>query len=346
MSSLSCRIFTLILITAGLASSALAQSSVNNSDWETLRPEKEFFSVLIPKGSTYEEASKVPYHKLELNTRFYVSRATDGPVYAVVSLSGIKSNPAAYTEMQRVNSYVDAFKKLFVPKIQTKAGLAQLTLVRVRTLQGNPGREYRLIIGNLSGTVHAYATSRRFYAIVYLNSKKDEGLQERFLSSFVLPDKINPATTAAISETAIAAPPPMAGAPVTKPDPDNPDVRLEDPENARHVDGVKVPEGVKTPEGVKAPISGGVLNGKAISLPAPEYPAVAKQARVTGAVTVRVTVDENGSVIAAQAVSGHPLLQASAVQAARQARFSPTLLMGEPVKIVGVIIYNFGDPLN
>ena len=345
MSFLSCRVFTLILITAGLASSVLAQSSVNDSDWETLRPEKELFSVLIPKGSTYEEASKVPYHKLELNTRFYVSRATDGPVYAVVSLSGIKSNPAAYTEVQRVNSYVDAFKKLFVPKIQTKAGLAQLTLVRERTLQGNPGREYRLIIGNLTGTVHAYATSRRFYAIVYLNSKKDEALQDRFLSSFVLPDKIAPANTA-VAETAIAAPqPPMAEAQITKPEPDHPDTKPEEPENNRQADGLKL-EGVKTPEGVRAPISGGVLNGKAISLPAPEYPAVAKQAKVSGAVTVRVTVDENGAVIAAQAVAGHPLLQASAVQAARQARFSPTLLMGEPVKIVGVLIYNFGEAMN
>ena len=339
MSLLSCRVFTLILIIVGLVSSVLAQSSVSDTGWETLRPEKELFSVLIPKGSTYEEASKVPYHKLELNTRFYVSRATDGPVYAVVSLSGIKSNPAAYTEMQRVNSYVDAFKKLFVPKIQTKPGLAQLTLVRERTLQGNPGREYRLVIGNLTGTVHAYATSRRFYAIVYLNSKKDETLQERFLGSFVLPDKITP-TTAAMTETAIAAPQPMVEAPIAKQAPENPDSKQEEPENARQA------EGVKTPEGMKAPISGGVLNGKAISLPAPEYPATAKQARVSGAVTVRVTVDENGAVIAAQAVSGHPLLQAAAVQAARQARFTPTLLMGEPVKITGVIIYNFGDPMN
>lgn len=346
MSLLSCRVLTLILITAALASCVLAQSSVNHSDWETLRPEKELFSVLIPKGSTYEEASKVPYHKLELNTRFYVSRVVDGPVYAVVSLSGIKSNPAAYTELQRVNSYVDAFKKLFVPKIQTKPGLAQLTLVRERTLQGNPGREYRLVVGNLTGTVHAYATSRRFYAIVYLNSKKDEALQDRFLSSFVLPDKIHPAAPP-MSETAIAAPEPMAETPISKPEPDQPETKQEGPESARQADGVKgTSEGFKTPEGMRPPISGGVLNGKAINLPAPEYPATAKQARVSGAVTVRVTVDENGAVISAQAVSGHPLLQAAAVQAARQARFSPTLLMGEPVKITGVIIYNFGEPMN
>ena len=114
------------------------------------------FSVLIPKGSTFEEASKVPFHKMELNTRFYISKAESGPVFAVVSLSGIKSNPAAYTEMQRTNSYVDAFKTLFVPKIRDKGGLAQVTYLRERSLHGNPGREYRLNIGKLTGTAHVY----------------------------------------------------------------------------------------------------------------------------------------------------------------------------------------------
>lgn len=90
-----------------------------------------------------------------------------------------------------------------------------------------------------------------------------------------------------------------------------------------------------------APISGGVLNGKAISLPKPPYPPIARQAHAAGTVTVQVTIDENGSVISARAVSGHPLLQAAAVQAARGARFSPTKLSGQPVKVTGVITYNF-----
>jgi protein TonB len=91
----------------------------------------------------------------------------------------------------------------------------------------------------------------------------------------------------------------------------------------------------------RAPISGGVLNGKAISLPKPNYPAIAKQAHAGGVVTVQVTIDENGNVISAHAVSGHPLLQAVAVAAARSARFSPTKLSGQPVKVTGVISYNF-----
>ena len=95
------------------------------------------------------------------------------------------------------------------------------------------------------------------------------------------------------------------------------------------------------PAAPRAPISGGVLNGKAISLPKPAYPPIARSAHASGTVVVQVTIDENGSVISAHAVSGHPLLQAVSVAAARGARFSPTKLSGQPVKVTGVITYNF-----
>jgi len=101
------------------------------------------------------------------------------------------------------------------------------------------------------------------------------------------------------------------------------------------------PPPAATPTPPRAPISGGVLNGKALSLPHPPYPAIARAARALGTVVVQVTIDENGGVISARAVSGHPLLQAVAVAAARQARFSPTKLSGQPVKVTGVITYNF-----
>ena len=93
--------------------------------------------------------------------------------------------------------------------------------------------------------------------------------------------------------------------------------------------------------GSKNIISGGVLNSKALSLPKPNYPAIAKQAHATGTVVVQVLVDENGNVLTARAVSGHPLLQASAVAAARGAKFAPTKLSGKPVKVQGTLSYNF-----
>jgi len=93
-----------------------------------------------------------------------------------------------------------------------------------------------------------------------------------------------------------------------------------------------------------AKIEGGVLNGKAIALPPPEYPPIALAAHAFGTVTVQVLIDEQGNVVSAHAVSGHPLLQAAAVRAAREARFTPTRLEGEPVKVTGVIQYNFVAP--
>jgi TonB family protein len=91
----------------------------------------------------------------------------------------------------------------------------------------------------------------------------------------------------------------------------------------------------------RAPISGGVLNGKATRLVQPAYPAIARAAHASGQVRVQVLVDESGNVVSATPVSGHPLLQASAAAAARQSKFSPTMLSGQPVKVTGVIVYNF-----
>jgi TonB family protein len=88
-------------------------------------------------------------------------------------------------------------------------------------------------------------------------------------------------------------------------------------------------------------VEGGILNGRVIDKPSPSYPPIAKAARAQGIVIVRVVADECGNVISAQAVSGHPLLQQAAVQAARQARLAPVLLRGESVKVSGTLTYNF-----
>jgi TonB family protein len=97
------------------------------------------------------------------------------------------------------------------------------------------------------------------------------------------------------------------------------------------------------PEGEKLDqiVTGGVLNGKAIKKPQPDYPATARAERAQGVVVVQIVVDENGNVISAVAVSGHPLLQLEAVQAAKMAKFTPTKLCGKPVKVSGVVTYNF-----
>jgi protein TonB len=95
------------------------------------------------------------------------------------------------------------------------------------------------------------------------------------------------------------------------------------------------------PKPILKPVSGGVLNGTALNLPAPTYPDLARRMRVSGTVSVDVVVDETGKIISAQANSGPLSLRDAAVQAALRARFSPTKLSGQPVKVSGIINYKF-----
>ena len=102
------------------------------------------------------------------------------------------------------------------------------------------------------------------------------------------------------------------------------------------------PTPAPTPERPKqVRVSPGVLSGKMTHKPVPAYPAIAKAAHVSGPVNVEVLIDEQGSVVSARAVGGHALLRVAAEQAARQARFSPTKLGDQPVKVSGVITFNF-----
>jgi periplasmic protein TonB len=95
---------------------------------------------------------------------------------------------------------------------------------------------------------------------------------------------------------------------------------------------------------IKKPVSGGIVNGKAINLVKPHYPPPARAVGAKGAVNVQVLIDEKGNVVSAVAVSGHQLLRQAAEQAARASKFTPTFLTNQPVKVTGVIVYNFTAP--
>ena len=88
-------------------------------------------------------------------------------------------------------------------------------------------------------------------------------------------------------------------------------------------------------------VEGGVLAGRALARPQPEYPAMARAAGVDGTVIVEVLVNETGAVESARAISGHPLLRTAAVEAAKNWVFDPTLLDSVPVKVLGTISFNF-----
>jgi hypothetical protein len=336
----------ILLLTASPLAAQVQKSAEVWAEWETLSPENEEFTVLMPKNPT-TEVTTFPYHKMELSARLYLASSSAGPVLAVTSLSGIKSDPAAYTEFARFNSYIDAFKTFFSAKVRSKETLTKLTLISSRPFHGHTGRSYKLTLGDLSGSVHAFVTRKRFYAIASLNTKKDDALDEKFLSSFVLPERQmeKPKTSASANgdqagnteDPAVQRPAnneanrPVESEGEVKPgaennqEPNTPNVAANQQQNQGQ------------PNQKRGPISGGMLNGKAIYLPVPEVPA----GEATGVVLVAVVIDEQGTVIEARAISGPQHLHAAAVSAARLARFSATLLMGEPVRVSGTLSYNF-----
>ena len=101
------------------------------------------------------------------------------------------------------------------------------------------------------------------------------------------------------------------------------------------------PPVVDPPKPTTLRVSAPIILAKVLDLPKPAYPVLAKQARIQGPVNVQILVDETGKVISAQAVKGNAMLTKAAEDAARRARFTPTKLGDQPVKVQGVITYNF-----
>jgi len=125
---------------------------------------------------------------------------------------------------------------------------------------------------------------------------------------------------------------------VVFPDPPKDDTPRK-PENSKVEAMADKPAGQEEKSG-----KGGVINGKATYLPKPAYPTAAERERISGEVSIEVVVAEDGSIISAHPAKGNPILAEAARIAACKATFSPTLLSGLPVKVSGIITYNFVGP--
>lgn len=106
------------------------------------------------------------------------------------------------------------------------------------------------------------------------------------------------------------------------------------------------PEPDTGPPGGKRRCSDCVSLGKPIDISAPCYPQGAKANNISGQVQVKFVIDEEGKVIWARAINGHPMLRNAAVNAACRSRFTPSTLLGSKMKVkaIGVVTYVFKLP--
>jgi TonB family protein len=92
------------------------------------------------------------------------------------------------------------------------------------------------------------------------------------------------------------------------------------------------------------PIDGGVLNNKALELPKPKYPEEARKTKAAGRVTVKILLDEKGNLVSAEAIEGPEIFRPSALEAAKRAKFTLTLIGTRPVRVSGLLTYDFAPP--
>jgi protein TonB len=94
-----------------------------------------------------------------------------------------------------------------------------------------------------------------------------------------------------------------------------------------------------TPQRVR--ISQGVTKGLLVQKIEPQYPPLARAARVQGEVVLSAIIDSNGQITNLQLVSGHPMLVPAAISAVKQWRYKPYLLNGQPVEVETTITVIF-----
>lgn len=179
------------------------------------------------------------------------------------------------------------------------------------SVDGFPGRELTMKNDFVTGLCRVYIVKNHVYLLVTFPSLTDsaEVPMAKFLDSFKLIK----------GQTDFDAPPPPPP-PMPKP----------------YVEGA---ETIPVPK--KINVSGGVLQASATKKVQPNYPLEAKMLRVQGEVQIQVIISIEGKVIEANVLSGPEELRQVALNAARQWEFKPTELSGVPVKVQGVLTFNF-----
>ncbi|HEV7902684.1 MAG TPA: TonB family protein [Pyrinomonadaceae bacterium] len=309
------------LIISLLLLAAVSVSAQQQAAWPEVAPPEEEFTVRMP-ASEREVSRVLPFaDELKLVRPVY-EVSYDGLHFMVVSFDKWKQK--GQPELLKT---FDGFSEGFEHSVRQSWERDGNTLEREEdfTLKGMKIRPYQVRMSGKKGVARLYEAPQHFYAVVVLGATYGDARVDRFLKSFKvktvepMPERTDdPDDLTALMNMVSPSPVVQTPQPTDEPWPiDRPGRRP------------------------RAPISGGVLNGRAISKPEPPYPAIARAARASGIVTVQITFDEEGKVISANAVGGHPLLQQAAVQAAYKARFAPVRLSGQPVKVSGLLTYNF-----
>ena len=292
----------------GLASTLLICSvSIHAQEqWKKIAPLGESFTIAMPTFA-HGVSRVIPLSATRSVSASVLYSVANGRRYAVASF--VRTTDERVPSLSNFPEFAIAMEW----SLTTAEGTTgSLTFHQDLSEGSTVIKQYQLQLGEYKGVARFIATEARLYALVVTGADANDSDAQRFLSSFVIGktnDDAEPSATKVITKS------------------------------GGYADQELPPE----PWPRKSnPISGGVLNGKALSLARPEYPKAARKNCDEGQVRVRIVIDEFGKVISAEAIEGAESLREAAIDAAYKSRFTPTRLMGQPVKVSGIIVYNFG----
>jgi len=308
-------LFLSLLVTAGLAIPSQGQTSGT-----PFSSSKGFFTVRMPGSTPKEEPANNGY-------------AYNG---SVTSIDGETTYVVEYRcfcdridqPEQAIQQFIRIMSEL---KVRTGGTIVSQTDLELQDSSNEsikyPGKEVKLEFGSSSAIYHIYLADTKIYLLSVTSEKAGTSAEASdFFGSFhrgVERQWIRDDPKA--SGILGGVPGPIGGVK---------EIPKDAPRMATDKSGPNLP-----PRMVNR--SEGVIKGNAISLVTPVYPMLARQGRIQGKAIIDILIDEEGNVISASAECGHPLLVAAAIKAARESVFKPTTLAGVPVKVMGVLTYNF-----
>jgi len=306
-----------ILLLVGETTASFAQKE----SWQRIAPIGYSFTILMPERASVAHRRITVSDQDSIPVAVYQS-VTGGKRYAVVPL--LKTSPDTVPALSSYEKFIAAMERSFKSDESPKS----LTFEQDVSLEGVSGKQYRVKLGEYHGVAWFLGTREAFYALVVIGAEESDKDVARFLSSFQSGELNTNYELSGVNSGVVT----LIGSGSSTPKRSS---ATPSPETTVSTDP---PEPWPQPVG---PIMGGVLNGKAIHLAVPEYPAAARVLHASGAVQVQVLIDELGNVIRAEALTGPSSLREVAAAAAWKSRFTPTRLMGQPVRVNGIIIYNF-----
>lgn len=297
------KLVTLIMFFVG---SHLATASAQETKWVVVEPSGAEFKAEFPRRPT-REARLLPEESVLIRSNVHevvvYELVSDDIRYQVISFG------KTFTAPDKFEGTLDSFAAGFERACLSANPSETKSIVLEQSLPGN-ARQYQVKVGEYRGVLRIYETKYHFYAVIVIHAAAGgESETARFLSGFKLGSLNKQFPDKDVGEDP---------QPPTPPELWSPDVAV-----------------------ASKPIDVGILNGKAIEFPIPSYPNEARKSRTSGQVLVQVIVDEDGKVSSATAIKGPDVLYEAATKAAFKARFSKTRARGRPVKVTGVLIYNF-----